>query len=274
MEKTKNNYVSVRFSTIVCCILAILLCAAPCSGRTVASGETLNVGFGKDVRQIENDYLLVFGTLNLYAGAYVDWAIYAAAGSRINIYGGELGDGGFIMVFAGEPDPALTVYGADFAVDKVQCDPSATEFTLVSGVFSVLTGTYGGGDSINLKFYGRTPVYLRTLAPEVEIDITPGGNPNTINLKSKGVVAVAVLTTDDFNAGTVKPSSVQFAEAPPVRWKLDDVDGDGDDDMLLHFRTQQLNLDPTSTRAVLTGETTGDDPIQGSGEVRIVQPKK
>jgi hypothetical protein len=59
-----------------------------------------------------------------------------------------------------------------------------------------------------------------------------------------------------------------------VRWKLDDVDGDGDDDMLFHFRTQQLNLDPSSTRAVLSGETTDEVPIQGSGEVRIVQPKK
>jgi hypothetical protein len=274
MEKTKNNYISVRFSTIVCCILAILLCTAPCSGRTVACGETLNVGFGKDVWQIENDYLLVFGTVNLYPGACVDWAIYAVPGSTINIYGGELGDGGFIMLFAGEPDPVVTVYGTNFAVDKFQCDPSATEFTLVSGVFSVLTGTYGGGGSINLKFYGRTPVYLGTLDSEVEIDITPGGNPNTINLKSKGVVAVAVLTTDDFNAGTIEPSSVQFAGAPPVRWKLEDVDDDGDDDMLFHFRTQQLNLDQSSTHAVLTGVTTDEAPIHGSGEVRIVQPKK
>lgn len=68
---------------------------------------------------------------------------------------------------------------------------------------------------------------------EVDVDIKPGSCPNGINLKSKGVAPVAVLTTADFDASNVDPSTVIFAGALPVRWTMED--GDGDMDMLFHF---------------------------------------
>ena len=107
----------------------------------------------------------------------------------------------------------------------------------------------------------------------VEIDIKPGSDPNSINLKSKGVVPVAVLTTADFDAGTVDPETVLFAGAEPVRWTMEDVDEDGDMDMLFHFKTQDLNLDENSIDATLTGQTLGDILIVGTDTVNIV-PKK
>ena len=92
--------------------------------------------------------------------------------------------------------------------------------------------------------------------PEVLIDIKPGSDVNSINLKSKGVVPVAILTTEDFDAQDVDPESVLFAGASPVMWHIEDVNGDGDDDMLLQFRTQELTeLSSESTDAVLTGMT-------------------
>jgi len=45
---------------------------------------------------------------------------------------------------------------------------------------------------------------------EVDIDIKPGGDPNSINLRSKRVIPVAILTTDTFDASTVDPLSVKF----------------------------------------------------------------
>src|SRR5206468_1460260 len=45
---------------------------------------------------------------------------------------------------------------------------------------------------------------------QVTIDIKPGGFPNSINPKSRGVTPVAILTTATFNATTVKPSAVRF----------------------------------------------------------------
>jgi hypothetical protein len=104
----------------------------------------------------------------------------------------------------------------------------------------------------------------------VDIDIKPGSDPNSINLKSKGVVPVAVLTTDDFDASSVDPTTVLFAGAQPVRWTLEDVDGDDDLDLLFHFKTQELNLSEDSTEATLTGATYGETSIQGTDTVNVV----
>jgi hypothetical protein len=104
----------------------------------------------------------------------------------------------------------------------------------------------------------------------VDIDIKPWSDPNSINLRSKGVVPVAVLTTASFDATTVDPSTVEFAGAAPLRWSTHDVDGDGDLDLVFHFKTQELNLDGNSTDATLIGETFGGMPILGTDTVNIV----
>jgi len=87
------------------------------------------------------------------------------------------------------------------------------------------------------------------------IDVKPGDEQNSINLNSKGVVPVAVMTTEQFDAAELDPATALFAGASPERWKLEDIDGDGKDDLLLHFRTQELELDQDSTEATLTALT-------------------
>jgi len=104
----------------------------------------------------------------------------------------------------------------------------------------------------------------------VEIDIKPGGYPNTVNLKSKGKVPVAVLTTAEFDASSVDETRVFFAGAEPVRSTLKDVDKDGDLDMLFHFETQALDLNSNSTQASLAGHTTDEEYFVGTDTVKIV----
>jgi len=55
------------------------------------------------------------------------------------------------------------------------------------------------------------------------------------------------------------------------------VDGDGDEDILFHFKTQELfekDLNEDSTEATLTGETNSGDVIAGTDKVWIVPGKK
>ena len=125
------------------------------------------------------------------------------------------------------------------------------------------------------NFLNRSTVYMRYGIPfPIEIDIKPGSSPNSINLKSKGVVPVAVLTTDDFDALSIDPYTVLFAGASAAHWTVCDVDNDGDWDMLFHFRTQELNIDEDSTEASLTCISEGFY-YGGSDSVRTVPaPKK
>jgi alkaline phosphatase len=108
----------------------------------------------------------------------------------------------------------------------------------------------------------------------VSIDIKPGSDLNSINLKSKGVVPVAILTTEDFDTSTVDPSTVVFASATPVRWTMEDVDTDGDLDMLFFFKTQELELSDGNTKAFLVGATTDGTPILGEDTVNTVPKGK
>jgi len=114
---------------------------------------------------------------------------------------------------------------------------------------------------------------------QVAIDIKPGGHRNPINLKNKGKVWVAILSDATFNAATVNPSTVVFAGASPLLKrhkglcvKLEDVNGDGLLDMVLHFKTEDLTLQPGETQACLTGQTF--EPVKaftGCDSVRTVK---
>jgi len=278
-KKNKKNHVRARLSTILLCSLAILLCAAP-RGWAVIYDD----GDEHGEHDVTEDVVgcLEIGadtTVNLYAS--VSEYIHAGPGSVLNIHSGNVGL--YIVISQDEPYAKVTVYGTNFEVDGVPLDSSATQFTVV-GSSGVLTGDYEGdaGPILpslfkpGLWFISNIPIYLGTTdAPEVEIDIKPGGNPNNINPKSKGVVPVAVLTTDGFDAGNIDPTTVEFAGASPVRWKLEDVDDDGDLDILFHFKTQDLvDLDENSTEATLTGETNSGDVIEGTDKVWIVPGKK
>ncbi len=104
----------------------------------------------------------------------------------------------------------------------------------------------------------------------VNIDIKPGSYPNSINLKSRGVLPVAVLTDNFFNAKDIVVNSVLFAGAEPLRGNLEDVDKDGDLDLILHFDTRLLKLTSTDTEAILSARLKDNALIKGTDSVRIV----
>ena len=85
------------------------------------------------------------------------------------------------------------------------------------------------------------------LVIQVTIDIKPSTLQNNIRLTSKGTIPVAILTTLQVEAYNINPESVLFAGAEAVRWGLDDVDQDGDLDLVLYFKIPELLLDENST---------------------------
>jgi hypothetical protein len=113
---------------------------------------------------------------------------------------------------------------------------------------------------------------------DVEIDIKPGSYPNSINLGANGVVPVAILSSPEFDAGTVDPTTVTLSGATvELRGKgaamasLEDVNGDGLADLVVHVAMDAFQLTTGSTVAILTGQTYGEVPVQGVDTVRIVQ---
>ena len=106
------------------------------------------------------------------------------------------------------------------------------------------------------------------------VDVKPGSDENPINLKSKGVIPVAIYTTEGFDATTVDPSTVKFgpSEASPVHYAFEDVDEDGDVDMILHFRTQSTGISVDDTEVTLTGETDSGVAFIATNAIKIVPP--
>jgi hypothetical protein len=115
--------------------------------------------------------------------------------------------------------------------------------------------------------------------------LTQGEGPRNINMKSHGKIAAAVLSVvDGFDATTIDPATVTLGDgsdpdAPVagnkhgklmVSWP--DLDGDGLQDALFHFNTQELveaGLTVATTELLLHGMTTEGVEFSGSDAVAV-----
>lgn len=184
---------------------------------------------------------------------------------------------GFTLVDNGSqrPDEFVQFLDSDGAVvQQVGLPPNFGPFRAFIGIVSVdrpiarinIAEAANDGDDVDYDDFIFVPSHpIITVA----IDIKPGSFPNSINPRNNGVIPVAILTTPTFDAATVDPATVRFgfAQAPAVQFAQEDVDNDGDVDLVLHFNTQDTGIKCGDTQSTLTGKTFTDDFITGADSV-------
>ncbi len=111
----------------------------------------------------------------------------------------------------------------------------------------------------------------------VAVDIKPGSDTNPINLRSRGVVPVAILGSDSLDVRDIDQTTLLFAGAAPrARGRsgrigsFEDVNDDGSTDLVARFPVEDLNLTEADSEATLTGQLSDGTPIEGTDSVRIV----
>lgn len=150
-------------------------------------------------------------------------------------------------------------------------------------------GTYAVSLSVTDKDGGTGTDARSVTVPYfgVSIDIVPGSSPNPVNMSSKGLVPVAILSTATFDARAVNLGTVTLGdgagiEAPAARQtngryqaKITDINGDGRLDLLVMFESARLvangDLTAATTQLVLRGYlANGCTNLSGADAVKVV----
>jgi probable HAF family extracellular repeat protein len=115
------------------------------------------------------------------------------------------------------------------------------------------------------------------LTPEIlsiRIDVDPKDDSDPVEVGRKKTLQIAVLSSADFNAGLVIPSSAAVLGARPDRWKLKDVNSDGYKDLLLRFAIRDMFFEPGSVNVQLRGRTVDSRIIEGSDRANLSRSAK
>jgi len=201
------------------------------------------------------------GTTLTVVGSYMPWEQY-----RVYDYGVVIGDTstpGDIGCF-GDPDACLL------------SDSTKGFFDLGPGLHSITMDVIAyNPDFPSGVVFMRIDGDVVGSEIEVAIDIQPNKSTNKVKPDSSGLISVAILTTEDFDAQQVNLDTVRFgpdgAAEVHSRNHVQDVDNDGDMDLLLHFRILQTGIQCGDTEATLTGETWDEVPIIGTDSIVTVR---
>ena len=113
----------------------------------------------------------------------------------------------------------------------------------------------------------------------IEIDVRPGSRRNRVNPRSRGLVPVAILGSEDFDVARVDVDSLAFGPegaAPVGRFpaRLVDLNRDGALDLLARFRVSDTGIAFGAVQACLYGHSDDARGFAGCDEVRTPRRAK
>ena len=169
------------------------------------------------------------------------------------------------------------IYGYDFFYDPDGWVSSNPRFPVVAG--GQLRGYWADGTAFAINFtdifeHSYDHVVLHEIPKYVSVDIKPGSCPNPVNVKSKGMLPVAILGTEEFEVSAIDAASIFLNGVPAIRSSYEDAGGpvanpnecectteagDGFGDLVLKFYTQQIveTLGEVNAGDILTLTLTG-----------------
>lgn len=132
--------------------------------------------------------------------------------------------------------------------------------------------TIGAGDPRAVPGQGDFEGVLDAVVPLL-VDVDVQGRMCD---RGRGVVPVVLRTTTSFDAATVDHATVTFGDAREAhvdkrtgapRRHLEDADGDGDLDLVFHFRSSETGLACDTDVVPFRGRTYDGQPVTGGGEM-------
>jgi hypothetical protein len=110
---------------------------------------------------------------------------------------------------------------------------------------------------------------------QVEIDIKPGSDPNSINPSLEGNLSVAILGSDSFDVADVDVNTLAFGPSgAPIAHihgpHFEDVGGDGVTDLMGHFRIGETGIAFGDMKVCVTGKLLDGTLFGGCDAVRTV----
>jgi len=259
-------------------IFAVALVVGGCGGT--GGGKSTYLTFSMEVLQIEGEYL-IHGT----------------------VYNDLNGDGNMDAIEPGVPGAIVTLVGIDAATTA---SDGMFAFSVSAGAYTLHETDPAGYTSITpnevsvvVENENYQADFVDYMEPGLPVDVKPGSDVNPLNLKSKGVLPVAILGSETFDVTQIDPASLRLNGVAPLRWSYGDVGGgdntavdpdvksndeemsDGYDDMTLKFSTQEIaaalgnDLERGDIVALtMTGSLNDSSSIWGEEMVWIVQIPK
>ena len=262
---------------LLLCMLTAMIIVVGCGGTGYEQSSTLI--FSMSVLQVEGEHLIQGTVYNDLNGDGVrDVGEPGVLGAVVTLVGiGEKTTGSDGLFAFGVQAGAYTVHETD---PPGYISTTDNEFPVVVEAEDVQVDF---GDYID---------------PGLPVDVKPGSDVNPLNLKSNGVLPVAICGSETFDVAQINPDSLRLNGVAPLRWSYEDVCGqddtstdpgmngddeempDGYEDMTLKFNTQDIagTLGEVWRGKIETLTMVGffleGSSISGEETVRIVQVPK